>query len=76
MSLDYVFVIGESRFHAMPTPLHPLYLWKYVELAKEILSNRGVSNIEDECLSEDDKSFIIRKAEDIPDPGVRTLSWT
>lgn len=68
MSLDYVFVIGESRFHAMPTPLHPLYLWKYVELAKEILSNRGVSNIEDECLSEDDKSFIIRKAEDIPDP--------
>ena len=37
MSLDYVFVIGESKLHAMPTPLHPLYLWKYVELAKEIL---------------------------------------
>lgn len=68
MSLDYVFVIGESKFHAMPTPLHPLYLWKYVELAKEILSSRGVSDIEDGCLSEDDKSFIIRKAEDIPDP--------
>ncbi len=68
MSLDYVFVVGESKFHAMPTPLHPLYLWKYVELAKEILSSRGVSDIEDGCLSEDDKSFIIRKAEDIPDP--------
>ena len=68
MSLDYVFVIGESKFHAMPTPLHPLYLWKYVELAKEILSSKGVSSIEDGFLSEDDKSFIIRKAEDIPDP--------
>lgn len=68
MSLDYVFVVGESKFHAIPTPLHPLYLWKYVELAKEILSSKGVSNIEDGCLSEEDKSFIIRKAEDIPDP--------
>lgn len=68
MSLDYVFVIGERKLHAMPTPLHPLYLWKYVELAKEILSSKGVSAIEDGCLSEDDKAFIIRKAEDIPDP--------
>ncbi|MCD7919357.1 MAG: hypothetical protein LUG45_04670 [Clostridiales bacterium] len=68
MSLDYVFVVGESKLHAMPTPLHPLYLWKYVELAREILSGRGVSEIEEECLSDDDKSFIIRKAEDIPDP--------
>ena len=68
MSLDYVFVVGESKYHAIPTPLHPLYLWKYVELAKEILSSKGVSNIEDGCLSEEDKSFIIRKAEDIPDP--------
>ena len=68
MSLDYVFVVGDSKFHAMSTPLHPLYLWKYVELAKEILSSKGVSSIEDGCLSEDDKAFIIRKAEDIPDP--------
>lgn len=68
MSLDYVFVVGESKFHAMPTPLHPLYLWKYVELAKEILSSKGISTIDDGCLSDDDKSFIIRKAEDIPDP--------
>ncbi len=68
MSLDYVFVVGESKLHAIPTPLHPLYLWKYVELAKEILSSKGVSAIEDGFLSEDDKAFIIRKAEDIPDP--------
>lgn len=68
LSLDYVFVVGESKLHAMPTPLHPLYLWKYVELAKEILSSKGVSSMEEGFLSEDDKAFIIRKAEDIPDP--------
>lgn len=68
MSLDYVFIVGEGKLHAMPTPLHPMYLWKYVELSKEILASKGVSNIEDEYLTEDDKSFIIRKAEDIPDP--------
>ena len=68
MSLDYVFIVGESKMHAVPTPLHPLYLWKYVELAKEILSSKGVSNTEDGFLSEDDKAFIIRKADDIPDP--------
>ncbi len=68
MSLDYIFVMGETKLHAMPTPLHPLYLWKYVELAKEILSSRGISSIEEGFLDEDDKSFIIRKAEDIPDP--------
>lgn len=68
MSLDYIFVVGENRLHAMPTPLHPLYLWKFVELAKEILSSKGVSAVEESFLSEDDKAFIIRKAEDIPDP--------
>lgn len=68
MSLDYIFVMGETKLHAMPTPLHPLYLWKYVELAKEILSSRGVSSIEEGFLDDDDKAFIIRKAEDIPDP--------
>lgn len=68
MSLDYVFIIGETKHHAIPTPLHPLYLWKYVELAKEIVSSRGVDGIEDGYLSEDDKLFIVRKADDIPDP--------
>ena len=68
MSLDYVFIVGEARLHAIPTPLHPLYLWKYIELAKEILSSKGVNGTEECHLSEDDKAFIIRKADDIPDP--------
>lgn len=68
MSLDYVFIEGEARLHAIPTPLHPLYLWKYIELAKEILSSKGVNGTEECHLSEDDRAFIIRKADDIPDP--------
>ena len=68
MSLDYVFIVGEARLHAIPTPLHPLYLWKYIELAKEILSSKGLNGTEECHLSEDDKAFIIRKADDIPDP--------
>ena len=68
MSLDYVFIIGESKLHAIPTPLHPLYLWKYIELAKEMLSSKGINDTEICHLSDDDKAFIIRKADDIPDP--------
>lgn len=68
MSLDYVFIVGETKLHAIPTPLHPLYLWKYVELAKEIFSSKGVNDIEECHLNDDDKAFIIRKADDIPDP--------
>ena len=68
MSLDYVFVVGDTKYHAIPTPLHPLYLWKYVELAKEIFSSRGIDGSEACHLSEEDKAFIIRKADDIPDP--------
>ncbi len=68
MSLDYIFVIGSDKYHAIPTPLHPLYLWKYVELSKEILTSKGVDDSEDCHLSDDDKAFIIRKADDIPDP--------
>lgn len=68
MALDYVFVVGDVKLHAMPTPLHPLYLWKYIELAKEILAGRGVDGIEEGHLTEADKSFIVRKADDIPDP--------
>ncbi len=69
ISLDYLFILGDTRSHAIPTPLNPLYLWKYVELAKEILSSKGVSAIDDEsALDENDKNFIVRKAEDIPDP--------
>lgn len=68
MSLDYVFVVGETKAHAIPTPMHPMYLWKYVELAKEILSSKGVNEIGEAQLSDEDKAFIIRRAEDIPDP--------
>lgn len=68
MSLDYVFIVGEAKAHAIPTPMHPMYLWKYVELAKEILSSKGVNEIGEAQLSDEDKTFIIRKAEDIPDP--------
>lgn len=68
MSLDYVFVVGESKAHAIPTPMQPLYLWKFVELAKEILSSKGVTDIGESQLSDEDKAFIIRKSDDIPDP--------
>ncbi len=68
MSLDYVFIVGESEYHAIPTPLNPMYLWKYVELSKEILSSKGVNQTEEAYLDENDKAFIVRKAEDIPDP--------
>lgn len=67
-SLDNIFVIGEKNVHVMPTSLNPLYLWKYIKLAEEILESKGGDAENEESLSEDDKSFIIRKAEDIPDP--------
>lgn len=68
VSLDNVFVEGEKNFHAMPTSLNPLYLWKYIKLAEEILESKGVDETNESWLSDDDKSFIIRKSEDIPDP--------
>ena len=68
MAMDYVFVIGESKFHAIPTPMNPMYLWKYVRLAEEILESKGIDGSEIASINEDDKSFIIRKAEDIPEP--------
>lgn len=68
ISLDVVYIIGREHSHAIPTPLNPLYLWKYTKLAEEMLSSRGVPEGSDCYLSEEDKDFIIRKAEDIPDP--------
>lgn len=68
LALDIVFIVGKNNSHAIPTPLNPLYLWKYTKLAEEILNSRGVP-VGGECyLSEEDKEFIVRKAEDIPDP--------
>lgn len=69
MALDYVFVLGDNqRTHSIPTPLNPLYLWKYIRLAEEMLDSRDIGETEEGMLSEDDKDFIIRKSEDIPDP--------
>lgn len=68
ISLDILYIIGKNDSHAIPTPLNPLYLWKYTKLAEEMLSSRGVPEGGDCYLSDDDKDFIIRKAEDIPDP--------
>lgn len=66
LSLDMTYVIGMKSLHAIPTPMNPLYLWKYVELAREIME--GTSE-----LSDQDKEFIIRKANEIPDPISTTL---
>ena len=33
MSLDNIYIIGEHDMHSMPTPLNPLYLWKYINSA-------------------------------------------
>lgn len=68
MAMDYVFVIGKCKFHAIPTPMNPMYLWKYVRLAEEILESKGIDGSEAASINEDDKCFIIRKAEDIPEP--------
>lgn len=68
ISLDNVFVLGENNIHVMPTSLNPMYLWKFIKLAEEILESKGVDEANVNMLSDDDKSFIVRKAEDIPDP--------
>lgn len=70
ISLDVVYIIGSSDCHAIPTPLNPLYLWKYIKLAEEIVNSKSIDGVLDveAILSEEDKEFIIRKAEDIPDP--------
>ncbi len=68
MSLDNIYIIGDHNMHSMPTPLNPLYLWKFIKLAEEIVSSQGISESEASALTEEDKSFVVRKAEDIPDP--------
>ncbi|MEG6521382.1 FtsK/SpoIIIE domain-containing protein [Desulfotomaculum sp. 1211_IL3151] len=68
ISLDFLYVLGTDSSHVIPTPLHPLYLWKYIKLAQEMLESGRLEDGQDCYLSEDDKTFIIRKAEDIPDP--------
>lgn len=73
LSLDNVYVVGTENIHSMPTPLNPLYLWKYIRLGEEILCSRGVDELDAVHLSEEDKAFILRKSDDIPDPLSVTL---
>lgn len=68
ISLDYVYVLGEKGSHAIPTPLNPLYLWKYTRLSEEIICSKGVDVQDESFLTADDKQFIVRKSDDIPDP--------
>ncbi|SDC30815.1 MULTISPECIES: FtsK/SpoIIIE domain-containing protein [unclassified Candidatus Frackibacter] len=60
-SLDIVYIIDDKETHAILTPLNPLYLWKYVELTRRLSETSS-------DLSKDDKEFLIRSAEDIPNP--------
>lgn len=68
IALDVVYIVGKNNSHAVPTPLNPLYLWKYIKLAEEMINSKGVPEGEQYHLSDADKDFIVRKAEDIPDP--------
>jgi len=68
IALDTLFVIGRENSHAIPMPCNPLYLWKYIKLAEEMLESRGLTEGSDCYLSDKDKEFVLRKAEDIPDP--------
>lgn len=68
ISLDFLYVLGIESSHVIPTPLNPLYLWKYIKLAQEMMETEVLEEGQACYLSEEDKAFIIRKAEDIPDP--------
>ncbi len=62
-ALDMVYFKGDDFLHAIPTSLNPIYLWKYIELANEI----KISNLDN-----DDKEFVIRKSNEIPNPLTAT----
>ncbi|WP_214849125.1 FtsK/SpoIIIE domain-containing protein [Exiguobacterium sp. s193] len=60
-SIDVVYFVGQNRYHAILSPLNPLYLWKYVELARRL--GETSSN-----LNSIDKEFLIRASSEIPNP--------
>lgn len=60
-SLDTIFIKSPDSIHAVLSPLNPLYLWKYVELGHRIRADI-------ENLDEADKGFLIRTADEIPNP--------
>jgi hypothetical protein len=68
IALDTLFIIGQENSHAIPMPCNPLYLWKYIKLAEEMLESRAHSEGNECYLSDSDKEFVLRRAESIPDP--------
>ena len=60
-SLDIVYVIGGDKYHAVLSPLNPLYLWKFVELTRRLKETSS-------DLSEIDKELLVRASDDIPNP--------
>lgn len=61
LAIDMVYIIGNESLHAIPTPLNPLYLWKYIELTRELSETSS-------ALEELDREFLVRKSNEIPDP--------
>lgn len=60
-AIDVIYFVGQNRYHAILSPLNPLYLWKYVELARRLKETSS-------DLSEIDKEFLIRASGEIPNP--------
>lgn len=60
-SIDMIYVVGNKQYHAIMSPLNPLYLWKFIELTRRLTETS--SN-----LNEVDKEFLIRTSEEIPNP--------
>lgn len=60
-SIDMIYIIGANNIHSTMTPLYPLYLWKYVELTVRLRESSS-------SLNDIDKSFLVRKSEEIPNP--------
>lgn len=60
-SLDTIFVKSPDSIHAILSPLNPLYLWKYIELGQRLRTDL-------DSLDENDRAFLIRTADEIPNP--------
>lgn len=60
-SLDVIFIKSPDKIHAVLSPLNPLYLWKYIELSQRLREDMAV-------LSDADKEFLVRSADEIPNP--------
>ncbi|MED0673811.1 FtsK/SpoIIIE domain-containing protein [Aneurinibacillus aneurinilyticus] len=60
-AIDVIFIKSPEKIHAILTPLNPLYLWKYVELSQRLKEDV-------QSLDASDKEFLVRSAEEIPNP--------